>query len=394
MTDLLLPRGTRLLHIGPHKTGTTALQGALNLARPDLPALGALYPGDRRQHALAARAVTGNSGPRGDRPPTARDWDELVREVNQARDLRVIISSESFANATKNDAKKIVDALGGDSVHVLVTLRPLAKVMPSAWQQYVREGLKASYERWLKGMLLEEPYDRPTPSFWTRHAHDRLIELWTSVVGPERLTVVVVDSSDHSMLPRTVEDLVGLPAGTLKPEEGVANRSLTYGEIELVRALGQEFARRDWSDEMFRDLIRQGLIIRLQSKHQPLPFEGQIPTPTWALERVAEIGAEAADVIAGLGVHVVGDLNQLAEVPASTNDVFNDPPRLSVEAATEAVIGTIKAAHTKRRRSTVVVRPANQRRMSVAMDRLADKARAARRKSTRGQARRKPTTGG
>ena len=31
--DLTLEAGARLLHIGPHKTGTTAIQGAFDLAR-------------------------------------------------------------------------------------------------------------------------------------------------------------------------------------------------------------------------------------------------------------------------------------------------------------------------------------------------------------------------
>ncbi|MEJ7756576.1 MAG: hypothetical protein WKF83_09890 [Nocardioidaceae bacterium] len=34
--DLLLPKGTRLLHIGPHKTGTTSLQGAFHNNRDRL----------------------------------------------------------------------------------------------------------------------------------------------------------------------------------------------------------------------------------------------------------------------------------------------------------------------------------------------------------------------
>jgi hypothetical protein len=321
------------------------------LARDGLPELGVVYPGSRRQHALAARAAIGNKGPRGDRPPTARDWDELIHEVAAAGSRqRVIVSSESFANATKEKAESVVAALGGESVHVLVTLRPLSKIMPSAWQQYVREGLGASYERWLKGMLVEAPYDKPTPTFWTRHAHDRLIQRWAEVVGVDRMTVIVVDGSDHGMLPRTVEQLLGLPTGTLKPEAGVANRSLTYGEIELVRALGGEFAAEGWSDEMFRAYVRQGSIVELQTTHQPSAAEIQIPTPSWALQRIGELGDESAAAIAALGVRVVGDLSVLGETHTSSDDVFDTPPLLTIDAACAAVIGAIRAGHEQGRR--------------------------------------------
>ncbi len=43
-----VPRGGLLLHIGPHKTGTTALQAAFAEARPRLETFGVSYPG---QHA-------------------------------------------------------------------------------------------------------------------------------------------------------------------------------------------------------------------------------------------------------------------------------------------------------------------------------------------------------
>jgi hypothetical protein len=36
---LLVPEGTRLLHIGPPKTATTTVQGALGAARDDAPDL-------------------------------------------------------------------------------------------------------------------------------------------------------------------------------------------------------------------------------------------------------------------------------------------------------------------------------------------------------------------
>jgi hypothetical protein len=40
--------GIRLLHIGPHKTGATPVQGALHLARERLAARGVVYPGRGR----------------------------------------------------------------------------------------------------------------------------------------------------------------------------------------------------------------------------------------------------------------------------------------------------------------------------------------------------------
>ncbi|WP_392967609.1 hypothetical protein [Streptomyces sp. LN245] len=47
-------------------------------------------------------------------------------------DRTSLISSEFFADAPDDaTVTRIVDELGRDRVHVLVTLRPLAKIMPS-----------------------------------------------------------------------------------------------------------------------------------------------------------------------------------------------------------------------------------------------------------------------
>jgi hypothetical protein len=56
-SDPVLPDHGILLHVGPHKTGTTAIQGALAVARPQLLAHGILYPGRRVEHNKQAAAA-------------------------------------------------------------------------------------------------------------------------------------------------------------------------------------------------------------------------------------------------------------------------------------------------------------------------------------------------
>ena len=343
--ELVLPMGARLLHIGPHKTGTTALQAALSQARRAMTAHGVVYPGAMGQHFLAARAVTGVTGPKGDPSGSLQDWTDLLEEVDATDDQRVIVSSETFANAETEDARRIVEELGGPRVHVLVTLRPLAKIMPSAWQQYVREGMRVTYDEWLDGMLNRPPYNKPTPTFWHRHQHDALVERWASIVGPQNLTVLVLDESDRSRPLRTVEKMAGLPTGMLKVQPSRTNRSLTLGEIELIRQLNIEFKRRAWSDDLHRTFVRLGMTKHLQEAHQPAPNEPQITTPDWALERAAHIGSNAADKISTLGVRVIGDLSSLGAtmLPESVDVSPSHVPDVPIFVATEAVVGTIKA---------------------------------------------------
>ena len=362
--DLTLAPGARLLHIGPHKTGTTAIQGAFHLARERLAAHGVAYAGADRQPMRATLAVTGRPAMLGESRPDMAYWDKLVRDVREAGDQRVVISSEFFADGDDATARRVVADLGGPRVHVVVTLRPLARVMPSQWQQYLQNGLRTPYLEWLDGMLRQPPYDQPTPTFWQRHRHDKLVARWAAAAGAQNVTVIVVDGSDRLALLRTFESLLALPGGFLVPEDDVVNRSLTLAEAEVVRQLNEEFKRREWPGASYARFMRYGAVRQMKCR-RPLPGEPQIATPAWALERLAEISAEMTTNIAGLGVRVVGDLAALGRSPdlaapgrspglaapghsparpaEAGAEARTADPVIPVEAAAQAVLGAILA---------------------------------------------------
>ena len=344
--DLTLEAGARLLHIGPHKTGTTAIQGALDLARGRLAEHGVIYAGAARQPMRATLAVTGRPAMLGEAQPDMAYWDRLVQSIRAAGDQRVVISSEFFADGDDEAARRVVADLGGPRVHVVVTLRPLDRVMPSQWQQFVQNGFCTPYLEYLD-RILRQP-DQPTPRFWLRHRHDKLVARWAAAAGAQNVTVIVVDGSDRLALLRTFDSLLGLPAGFLVPEDDVVNRSLTLAETEIVRQLNEEFKRREWPGASYARFVRYGAVKQMKAR-RPLPGEPQITTPAWALERVAEISAEMTRNIAALGVRVVGDLSALRcpppparEPEAGAGDELADSV-IPVEAAAQAVLGAILA---------------------------------------------------
>jgi hypothetical protein len=263
--------------------------------------------------------------------------------VVAAAGQRVVVSSEFLGAADVETARRAVAALGGPRVHVVVTLRPLVKIMQSQWQQYVRNRATFSYDEWLDGMLNKPPYNKPTPTFWQRHRHDALVERWSAIVGPENLTVIVPDDSDRNFLLRTFEDLVDLPSGLLVAEESSENRSMTLGEIELVRQVNIEARRRQWSDQLYKQLIRHGFSVHLQTNRIPHADEPRVTTPQWALDRAAEIGAAAADKISTLGVRIVGDISKLGtRVTEEPHEAVRVNKIMAVDAACEAVLATLR----------------------------------------------------
>lgn len=333
-----------LLHIGVRKTGTTALQGALHQARDALRGFGVVYPGTERQHWRAAVAVTGAKRPPGAPKQSIRAWNRLTAEVAAAGDQRVIVSSEYFQDADDETVQRIIDELGRERVQVAVTLRPLAKILPSAWQQYVRNQLRMDYDSWLVAMLDKAPYEQPTPSFWQRHRHDELIQRWAEAVGPDNVTVVIANEQDPGSLLHTFESMADLPGGVLEPEEGWTNRSLSYGEIEMVRALNIRFREADWSRKIHRRFVAATAVGHLQAAvSEPSPSELRITTPRWALARAGEIGAVAAAKIEASGVRVIGDLGSLAssDGPSRPDGEPMPEPVMSSAAVGEVVAGLL-----------------------------------------------------
>lgn len=341
-----VPIGARLVHIGPHKTGTTAIQGALHAARKELPQYGTTVAHRERHPMRAVLGLTGEPGMKGVGRQDPGEWKRLVAAVEAAQTDRVVVSSEFFADADDAAIRQAVSDLGGPAVHVAVTLRPLSRILPSQWQQAVQNDVSMGYEDWLDTVFNEPARKQPYRRFWVRHHHGRLVERWAAAVGPDRVTVIVPEESDPDMLLRSFEDLLALPRGLLRRRPDQANRSLSWDEVELVRRCNEAFAAVRLPPAAYHTCFRQGAVKRMKAKRVPGPHESAIVTPDWALDRARELGEETARRIAELGVRVVGDLNRLAERPPG-GPVPEPPDAVPMEAAVEAIVGAVDFAARK-----------------------------------------------
>jgi hypothetical protein len=345
--SLVLPEGTRLLHIGPHKTGTTSLQGALWTARESMRAQGVRHAGPTRNPSNAVRAVTGQPSPYSDtEPPPISHWEGLVRELRSAREPRVIVSSEFFSWANPEAIRRIVDDVGPSTVQIVVTLRPLARILPSMWQQNVQAGQVNSFESWLESAL-----KRPEHPFWTLHRHDLLIARWAAVVGLDRVTAIVVDERDHGFLPRTIEQLLGLRLDTLAVGDDYTNRSLTLPEVEAVRAFNVASKAEGVPRSIHARIMRFGAAQEMKRRRPPAD-ERRVELPAWSTERIDAIAAKMVAEIRASGVRVLGDLDQLARpakgVPATAE---GEPMTIPPEIAASMAMGILVASGAARDRS-------------------------------------------
>lgn len=311
MSSEVLRDGGILLHIGPHKTGTTAIQGALAAARPQLQSAGIAYPGHGLAHNRPAVAALRRTLGWDRAPVDQNHWRQLIESAH-SYDGRVVISSEVFCEGSAQDAARIVDELGQDRVQVALTLRPLEALLPSNWQQYVKNGYQVRYETWLKGVLAA-PDKRPEATgFWTRHDHPALLRRWCEAAGgTDNVVVIISDTARPRSLFDAFEDVLRLPRGTLVRGAGPSNRSLSLPEVELLRQFNV-LARPGMRHHDYYRYVKLGAVLKLVEGRTPRPDEPRVITPRWAVERARELArADVAD-IAATGVSVLGDLNALA----------------------------------------------------------------------------------
>lgn len=366
-----LPEGARLLHIGPMKTGTTSLQSAARKERPELRKHGVIYPGHSINHRSALGALIGWSTEARDRSgairPDALDddrrgvpdfarWEELKAEIDAAGRLRVLVSHEYVSQVDDETARRIVDAIGSDRIHIAVTLRSPAVIVPSLWAQGLRDDARfESFENWVSCIYARGGNKSSMPKrFWRAYDQGRLVERWADIVGAENVTVIVTDHKEPTLLTDAFEDMLSLPRGALRSAggKGGANRSLTRPESELFREVVANAAHAGLGWDVYQDVLRMGAILRLTRKRKRKPDEAPILLPDWAAEKASSDGQQFASVIRDSGVRVVGDLRALESGQRSgereeVNEVV--PMDVGVEALTGALIAAEKMVRREKR---------------------------------------------
>jgi hypothetical protein len=322
-TAFLLPEGTRLLHIGPHKTGTTSLQNSIRANREEILRQGVYYgaPEGRLASNRIARSLLRLPFKNPDEIVEYEEWEDQVARVRASTAGRVIVSGEEFSFCEKREIRTLLNDLGRERVHVVVTVRPLAKVLPSQWQLDLRGSFTSgSFDEWLRWTLKPQGLRKiamllgiPHP-FWFRHRHDELVTRWAAEVGADRVTVVIGDDRDHRVLLRAFEGMLGLTDGTLLPVDGKSNPSLSAEEIAIILRVQQILSQRKL---IFAERVRSRQIQRRLLAQRPRrSTDTKIVIPAWAVESVRETSQKIHDGLLASGVRIIGDPSLLLEANA------------------------------------------------------------------------------
>lgn len=372
--SLLLPPKSRLLYIGPQKTGTTSLQEAAKAARSKLFDNGVYYPGTGRNHwreiyAFMGRAAKfdtsaeghANRAKAGKVPPISL-WNDLMADIAAESSRRVLISHESAARASDAMAEKFVSELGSESTHIAITLRSPASILASRWVQALKIGRASSLDGFLKRVYgasdqAEDSDVRPDLD------QGRLVERWVRAAGPENVTVIVLDNP--SRLTDTFEELLGLPEGTLMGADTsgtTSNRSMSLPEADVFRQANEAIRELDEvSWPLYLDTVKVGAVRRVLDNRAPGSDEPRVRLPRWAADLAAGDGTKYAERIADSGARVVGDLAALHSEP----DVAEDESPVDMQCyrsiAVEVLVGAYMGAMRYENRANNQIMRAQQR---------------------------------
>jgi hypothetical protein len=338
------------IHIGPPKTGTTFLQAAWFQHRDDLARQGVLYPGDKLLDQFRACAVA-----LGKTRVTSRldshGRDTWTRLTGQVRDWQgdAIISSEHYSLAGRRNATRVIGELTDlcDELHVVATARDLARQVPAAWQQSVKQGGVESLDEYWRRLA-----DDTGSRFWIGQDLPTLLGRWGKGVPPAQVHVVVHGrpGTPRNLLWERMCQVTGVDPGILRPIRRT-NESVGAVNAELLRR-ANGFRPADVDRRDLAALTKSSATTELLTRAgQPVPITMSATAQKWAVER----GRAMADALQSRPYDVVGDLEDLVPdpepAPGRTPDSVDDAELMESAAPVIAELFAREVRHRMQRRA-------------------------------------------
>ncbi|MCD4523625.1 hypothetical protein [Nocardioides sp. cx-173] len=315
------------LHVGAPKTGTTYVQNRLMLNARSLAEHDVHFPARMPRvdaslfHFRAALDLLDQDW--GGPPGHAKgNWDALVRRVRR-RSGTVVISHEILAPAPVDAIRRAKRDLAGSEIHIVYSARDLARQIPAAWQESVKQGRKWTYRRYL------DRIEHGKPWFYRAFDLPNVLSAWGAGLDPAHVHIVTVPPSgapaDELWL-RFCRVLGIDPAWTPEDSDRV-NESLGVAETQVIRQLNRRMDRATRRESTFDELIREMLAQNeLVGRISP-----SVRMPPRLLPWAQDETGRWVEWIEQSGVDVVGDVADLTPLPLGEDETFVDPDKVSVK---------------------------------------------------------------
>ena len=278
---------------------------------------GILLPGYSHQdHSRASRDLRGARRAASDpADPWTGEWDVLTRQALRGR-RSAVISDELLAVCTAEQADRAVRSLFPAEVHVVLTVRDFATLLPAEWQEKVKCRGTARWEEWLDRVIDTGSAKDRRRQAWFWNAHDTLaiLDAWSQHIPPDHVHVITMPrGGPASLLWTRFASVLGIDPGGADLSRARANSSLGLREAEFLRRMNEALpvVGRVWLYSInIKGIVEQVVVWgRRRSGRVALPAGRQ----AWARE-------QAEHLVRGLRdskYHVVGELGELLPRPVT-----------------------------------------------------------------------------
>lgn len=338
-----MPDAPRLfVHVGLQKTGTSYLQAALLRSRADLASQGLdLVPPTKRQSFELMVVIRDKYEARRDPVSDRRILERFTAQLERAPGSRAVFSQESLAAAGPGQIKRLLRASGGREVHVVATVRDLARQLPSSWQEQVKAGGTTAFRPYLRRLQsLERSRSGRHP--WIHLDPPAVLSRWAEEVGPDRIHVVTVPPSDgpRTLLLERFGAVLGVDPARLEPEEHWSNASLGFAQAELLRRINLELPEEVHRRYVYSDVVKQSFGTQVLGTQERRRIRVPEEFRAWCEEVTERQVAE----LESAGYQVVGSLKDLNCPESAFGAGDGEPTEHEVATASVSALATMLGA--------------------------------------------------
>jgi hypothetical protein len=287
-----------VLHIGPHKTGSTSIQGFMGQHARTLAQHGVIYPEIGRARAGGHYGLKAEVR---DRNSDLPGWQALAALARQCPNDRIVVSCEGFENLNDHQIGAIAHSLQGQEVLVIGYFRDYGGLIQSQYLQLSRICRNVrDFDGFFDAYLAD---------------HERVFsrfERWAQAFGWGQMRMRLFD---RSLLVGgdVVEDFLralGTSRTALKIEAGgQRNLAPPWEAVEMMRTVFQEFGRLEELENP--DLLQ---VMRRQVRQA---CESVMAEPSTPLRKVEYLSAAQRERCNALNRQDLGDFARcLSEPPA------------------------------------------------------------------------------
>lgn len=243
----------------------------------------------------------------------ASQWQQLSDEISTATQ-NVLLSAEAVAAMLEDGIELLLNSMPKREIKVVLTARDLGRVLPSSWQQSVRNGRPYGYNEYFERIKLaaQLPVTESVGSnFWRSYKLSEVVARWAKFVPLENISIITVPNknSADSLWARFVTG-INLPLDTAEPkfDDKRAHTAVSWAEAVVLNELNQKWIKQNLPlqrrNQLRRRIVQEGFQQRSE-RGRPIAL-----TADW-LELARSWADDDVNDLLRIGVQILGDVSDL-----------------------------------------------------------------------------------